>query len=108
MIRTRAARTQRRQAVDACRYFAALIVGALHGYPKQNLLDARFALEVVDWTPAPLAPAIARISAGSFKEKTAGDIRAMGYVAHTLEAALWAFHRTDTFATARSCVQARR
>ena len=85
------------EAVDACHYFAGLIVGALHGYPKRDLLDARFAPEGVDWPRAPLAPAIALVSAGSFKDKTASEIRATGYVVHTLEAALWAFHRTETF-----------
>jgi len=85
------------EAVDACRYVAALIVGALHGYPKQDLLDPRLALEGVNWNVAPLAPAIASISAGSFKDKTAGEIRASGYGVHTLEAALWAFHHSDTF-----------
>ena len=29
-------------AVDACRYFAGLIVGALRGLPKQQLLAERF------------------------------------------------------------------
>lgn len=85
------------EAVDACRYFSALIVAALHGYAKQDLLGPRFALEGVDWTVAPLAPAVASISAGSFKEKSAGEIRASGFVVHTLEAALWAFHCSDTF-----------
>lgn len=85
------------EAVDACRYFAALIVGALHGSPKQDLLDACSVLHGVDSSGAPLAPAIASMSAGSFKGKTAGEIRASGYVVHTLEAALWAFDRSDSF-----------
>jgi ADP-ribosylglycohydrolase len=51
----------------------------------------------VDWSAAPLAPAIARIAGGSFKNKDTQDIRASGYVVHTLEAALWAFARSDDF-----------
>jgi ADP-ribosylglycohydrolase len=34
---------------------------------------------------------------GIFKNKDAQDIRASGYVVHTLEAALWAFARSDDF-----------
>ena len=85
------------EAVDACRYFAGLIVGAMQGRDKHELLSARFAPEGVDWMREPLAPAIDRIAAGSFKSKQESEIRASGYVVHTLEAALWAFHSTDTF-----------
>lgn len=34
---------------------------------------------------------------GSYKGKEAGDIRASGYVVHTLEAALWVFHWSADF-----------
>lgn len=84
-------------AVDACRYFAALIVGAVHGHTKRELLAPHFAPPGVDWSAAPLAPAIARIADGSYKNKDAQDIRASAYVVHTLEAALWAFARSDDF-----------
>jgi len=85
------------EAVDACRYFAALIVGALRGHDKSELLAAHFAPEGVDWRAVPLAPAIARIAGGSFKNKGEDEIRASGYVVHTLEAALWAFFNSETF-----------
>jgi ADP-ribosylglycohydrolase len=86
-----------REAVDACRYFAALLVGALKGHDKHDLLAPRFAPPGLDWTIEPLAPAIDTIAAGSFRGKTEQEIRASGYVVHTLEAALWAFSRTNTF-----------
>lgn len=76
--------------VDACRYFAALIVGALHGRPKDALLAADFFRE-------PLCTAIAEVAAGSFKQKSPPDIRGSGFVVKSLEAALWAFHATDSF-----------
>jgi ADP-ribosylglycohydrolase len=38
---------------------------------------------------------VAKVAAGSFREKEAPAIRATGRVVETLEAALWAFHRTD-------------
>jgi ADP-ribosylglycohydrolase len=85
------------EAVDACRYFSALIVGALDGRTKTDLLSPHFAPPGVDWSAAPLASAIARIADGSYKNKTAQSIRASGYVVHTLEAALWAFAHSDDF-----------
>jgi ADP-ribosylglycohydrolase/protein-tyrosine phosphatase len=86
-----------REAVDACRYLAALIVGALKGHDKRDLLDPGFVLEGVSWDDEPLAPAIAAIAAGSFRRKTARDLRASGYVVHTLESALWAWAHSSTF-----------
>jgi glyoxylase-like metal-dependent hydrolase (beta-lactamase superfamily II) len=42
-------------------------------------------------------PKVAEIAAGSFKRRSPPQIRGSGYVVHTLEAALWAFHTTDNF-----------
>lgn len=85
------------EAVDACRYYAALIVGALNGHDKGELLSPAFAPEGVDWDAQPLTPAIAHIASGSFQKKREHDIRASGYVVHTLEAALWAFFHSNDF-----------
>lgn len=85
------------EAVDACRYFAALLIGALKGQSKETLLANHYAPDGIDWATAPLAPMIAAIAKGSFKTKLESEIRASGYVVHTLEAALWAFYNSDTF-----------
>jgi ADP-ribosylglycohydrolase len=85
------------EAVDACRYFGGLIVGGLQGRTKSELLAPGFPPAGVDWSAAPLAPEIARTAAGSYKGKEERDIRASGYVVHTLEAALWAFARSSSF-----------
>ena len=45
-----------------------------------------------------LDPSIAAIAAGSFAHKSPPAIRGSGYVVESLEAALWAFHHTGTFA----------
>ncbi len=80
------------EAVDACRYFAALILDALNGVSKEELLSD----QTERWKDAPLAPKIAAIAAGSFKHKQPPQIRGTGYVVDSLEAALWAFyHATD-------------
>ena len=83
--------------VDACRYFGGLIVAALDGLPKDELLANEFEPAVAAWLREPLDEKIAAIAAGSFKTKEPPAIRGSGYVVHCLEAALWAFHKTDTF-----------
>jgi ADP-ribosyl-[dinitrogen reductase] hydrolase len=77
-------------AVDACRYYTALIVGALNGRSKEHLLSP-------DFYPGSLVPEIAEVAAGSFKEKNSPAIVGSGYVVRSLEAALWAFYHSDTF-----------
>jgi ADP-ribosyl-[dinitrogen reductase] hydrolase len=86
-------------AVDACRYFAGLIVGALHGKPKAELLSSCFnpTDESSFWNENGLDPKIAAIAAGSFKKKDPSEIRGSGYVVDSLEAALWAFDRSNSF-----------
>ena len=85
------------EAVDACRYFAGLIIGALQGRPKDELLSEKFSPVPLLWRTEPLAPAIADIASGSFKEKEPPEIRGGGYVVHSLEAALWAFNKGQDF-----------
>jgi ADP-ribosylglycohydrolase len=85
------------EAVDACRYFGGLILGALRGEEKESLLAPYYAPLGVSWVEAPLSPEISKVAFGSFQEKQEQDLRASGYVVHTLEAALWAFHNSDNF-----------
>src|SRR5262249_45781170 len=49
------------------------------------------------WDENPLAPEIAEIAAGSFKRRNPPEIKGTGYVVQSLEAALWAFHRSESF-----------
>jgi ADP-ribosylglycohydrolase len=85
------------ESVDACRYLGALMVGALSGRSKEELLADSFEPVSGLWAAAPLAPAIAEIATGSFKRREPPDIRGSGYVVRSLEAALWAFYRTASF-----------
>jgi len=84
-------------AVDACRYFAALIVGALHGAKKSELLSAHFSPIAGYWDTNALDPIIAAIANGSYKQKAPPAIKGTGYSADALEAALWAFHNSENF-----------
>ena len=86
-----------REAVDACRYFAGLLVGALNGADKDTLLSSRYSPVEGLWQRGPLVGKIAGISGGSFKQKEPPDIRGSGYVVESMEAALWAFHKSQSF-----------
>jgi len=84
-------------AVDACRYFAGLLLGALDGIPKDVLLSDAWSPEPGIFEEHPLDPAVAAVAAGSFRERMPPQIRGTGFVVESLEAALWAFHRTESF-----------
>jgi ADP-ribosylglycohydrolase len=84
-------------AVDGCRYLGALIVGAVSGASKEELLSPRYTPAPGLWERAPLADAIREIADGSFVTKDPPEIRGTGYVVDSLEAALWAFHRGHSF-----------
>ena len=84
-------------AVEACRYFAGLIVGALQGRSKDELLSPYFSPVAGYWNEHPFQSAIGEVAAGSFRAKHPPEIKGTGYVVRSLEAALWAFHRSDSF-----------
>ena len=85
------------EPVDACRYYAGLILGALRGERKERLLAPRYSPVSGVWEGEALCPRIDAIAAGSFKVKQPPEVRGTGYVVDALEAALWAFWTTDTF-----------
>ena len=75
-------------AHEACRLFAAMLVEAIGGAKKEHVLRPR------EWTGS---PEIASIAAGGWRSKKREEIASSGYVVHTLEAALWAVERSETF-----------
>ncbi len=83
--------------LDACRYFGGLIVGAVQGDSKEKLLAKRYAPVDGIWDRVPLCAEIDEIACGSFKWKEPPEIVGSGYVVQSLEAALWAFHKSSTF-----------
>jgi ADP-ribosyl-[dinitrogen reductase] hydrolase len=78
-------------AVDACRYFCGLLIGAFQGKDKEELLAP------LDADSNCFCAPIAEIAAGSFKRKDPPEIVGNGYVARSLEAALWAFYHGNAF-----------
>jgi ADP-ribosylglycohydrolase len=85
------------EAVDACRYFAVVMAGALAGATREAILAPDYPPLRAITRERALAPAVADIAAGSFRHREPPEIRGSGYVVHTLEAALWALHRARDF-----------
>jgi ADP-ribosyl-[dinitrogen reductase] hydrolase len=84
-------------AIDACRYFGGLLVGAVNEVSKDTLLSDHYCPIPGYWDDKPLVPGIDAIAAGSFKHRQPPEIRGAGYVVKCLEAVLWAFHNSDNF-----------
>lgn len=87
-------------AVDSCRYFAGLLIGAIQGRDKSELLSQAFSpLGMNYWDRHPLDPMVSEVATGSFRHREPPKIHGggRGFVVTTLEAALWAFNKTDNF-----------
>jgi ADP-ribosyl-[dinitrogen reductase] hydrolase len=84
-------------AVDACRYLGALLIGAIRGSSKEELLSECFSPLPGYWKERPLDGKIEEIARGSFKRRNPPEICASGYVVKSLEAALWAFCHSESF-----------
>jgi hypothetical protein len=64
--------------VDACRYFGALIAGAVNGVAKDVLLSERYCPISGYWAANPLVAEIDEIAAGSFKLRQPPEIKGTG------------------------------
>ena len=84
-------------AVEACRYLGALIVGAVNGVSREELLSKRYSPVPGYWEKNPLVEEIDEIALGSFKHRQPPEIQGSGYVVKSLEAALWAFYNSHSF-----------
>lgn len=83
--------------VDACRYFAGLLVGALDGVPKEVLLSPRWSPVPGLWDEQPLDAEVDAVAGGSFQRRQPPQIRGKGFVVASLEAALWALSGASTY-----------
>jgi ADP-ribosyl-[dinitrogen reductase] hydrolase len=93
-------RTTHRAAepVDACRYMASVMVGLLAGRSRDEVLAPSYEAVPGLWDREPLVRLVARIRQGSFRRREPPQIRGSGHVIASLEAALWAFARSASFA----------
>jgi ADP-ribosyl-[dinitrogen reductase] hydrolase len=78
------------ECVDACRLFAIMLVRALLGAEKLEVLSA-------DASSFVGAEAVMAIARGDYRAKPGAEISGSGYVIDSLEAALWSFATTDSF-----------
>lgn len=81
------------EAVDACRLLGLILARALAGAGREEVLRAGEDLEGPDGRP--IAPAIAAITKGAWRDKPESEIEGGGSVVRSLEAALWSFATTD-------------
>ncbi|EZP30460.1 ADP-ribosylglycohydrolase family protein [Pseudomonas sp. RIT288] len=80
------------EAIECCQLFAEVINKALLGAPKSELRKL---------PDSPFVQAkVAAIARGDYLTKSVNGIRGSGYSVESLEAALWCFHHTDSFAAA--------
>ena len=78
--------------LDALRYFAAVLAGALAGADKAELLAPMYSPVPGYWDSAPLRARVAEVAAGSWRgRKPRRIVSGRNAAAAALEAALWAF-----------------
>ncbi len=80
------------ECVDACRLLARIISRALAGASREEVL-----LGDAGAFAGGCADAIGEIARGGYLGKPESGIRGSGHVVRSLEAALWAFSRTDNY-----------
>ena len=76
------------EAMSACTAYAEMIADAIAGMPRQ---------EVLSCSGDGYAGSIAAIVRGSWRGRPRSVVRSGGYVAESLEAALWSIARTSDF-----------
>jgi ADP-ribosylglycohydrolase len=77
--------------LDACRYFAALVVGALQGATRDELLTPHFSPAPGIWKTRPLRREVARVVEGAWREPGFEPV-ADGSALDALALVLWALH----------------
>jgi ADP-ribosylglycohydrolase len=85
------------QCLSSCAYLGLVLCGLVNGQPREQVLAA-------DWECLrqledclSLHPEVRDVAKGSFERRQPPQIQGSGYVVHSLEAALWAFHDADDF-----------
>jgi len=83
------------ECVDACSVMAAIMVAGLQGATKGQMTDP---ILYGQWTQdRKLSARVAEVAGGSYKRKEPPAIQGTGYVAKSLEAAMWAFNKSSSF-----------
>ena len=80
--------------IDSCRLYGSMIVKAVRGNDKESILNYDPSL----WNNNPLERSINDVALGSFKEKDRSEIKGTLNISESIEAALWAFDKSSSFA----------
>lgn len=83
--------------LDAVRYFAALLNGALRGLSKVELLAPMFSPLEGYWDRHRLKPEVEAVARGAWRDKAPPLIFGGGQAVAALEATLWSFARAGSF-----------
>lgn len=81
------------ECVDACRLLGAMIVDALHGRSKLDILTRHGLHDLA-------SERLNRIADGGYLDFTSAQIEGSSYVVDSLEAALWCFAHTESYEAA--------
>ncbi len=84
------------QAIDASRFFSALMVDALNGGPTLERVRSNLGEDLPGFD-GPVHEEVAAVIRGSYLYKEPPEIQGDGYVVKALEAALWALSRNNDF-----------
>lgn len=80
------------EAIECCQLLAILIYRCLSGHPKQGLLT--------ELGHQFYQASVRALSEGAFSSKAYSELKGSGYCVQSLEAALWCFFNTESFAEA--------
>lgn len=76
------------ECIDACKYFASLLVAAFTSLNKSELVCSFY---------APTTAKVSALARGDFLNKSYNQLTGSGYVIESLESALWCFHNAANF-----------
>lgn len=83
--------------ISACQYMALVLAALIQGEPRARVLDPHWPHLADLRRFAPLHPDVDQVASGRFRTRIPPEICDSGYVARSLEAALWAFHNATDF-----------
>jgi ADP-ribosylglycohydrolase len=88
------------EAVDACRFMTVVMIRALEGASKEELVAEDMWEKSLHYPAKPLSHKVLAVAKGSYKTKQPPALKGTGYVVDCLEAALWAFYHHDDYENA--------
>jgi len=75
-----------------------MIWGALNDVSKEELLSDNYSPVKDYYLQQPLCDELLSLARGDYREKHEDEVDSTGFVIDALEAALWSFYHTDTYA----------